>query len=262
MRSTRSSTTRRSSSRLPTKPPRSCRSCSYRTASSRCRDFRGPRLDHAGTGRAAQSGNFLRPLAYELAGLADYGDVDIARARPVSRSVGHVDAAQVEAIQGLQGRDQLLPRRLWAGAPQALDQNLGSDEPLHGGIGGSNVLVAGDGALEFLDDRYGGREREGRNLADGDAGPVLSEVLDEGVRAVVRKGYEERALAGLLQLLDECDARVGQDRHDHRLRLGFCDRCDRFLDFYRSARVARDGDGGHVFFFHCLLHPGQAVLAE
>src|SRR5258705_4548269 len=158
MRSTRSSTTRRSSSRLPRKPPRSCRSCSNRTACNRCRDFRAPRLDHAGTGGAAPSGHFLRPLAYELACLADYGDVDIARARPVSRPVGDVDAAQIEAIQGLQGRDQLLPRRFWAGAPQALDQNLGSDEPLHGGIGGSDVLVAANGVLEFLDDRYGDRK--------------------------------------------------------------------------------------------------------
>src|SRR5258706_10137120 len=202
MRSTRSSTTRRSSSRLPRKPPCSCRSYSNRTACSPCRDFRGPRLDHAGTGRAAPSGRFLRQLAYELAGLADYGDVDIARARPVSRPLGDVDAGQIEAIQGLQGRDQLLPRRFWAGAPQSLDQNLGSDEPLHGGIGRSHVLVAAHGGLGFLDDRYGGGERVGRHLADGDAGPVLSEVLDEGVRAGVRKGYEQRALAGLLHLLD------------------------------------------------------------
>src|SRR5260221_2038451 len=97
-------------------------------------------LDHAGTGRAAPSRNFLRQLAYELAGLADYGDVDVARARPVSRAVSDVDAAQVEAIQGLQGRDQLLPRRIWACAPQALGQNLGSDERLHAGIAGSHVL--------------------------------------------------------------------------------------------------------------------------
>jgi len=29
-----------------------------------------------------------------------------------------------------------------------------------------------------------------------------------------------------------------------------------------TASSARDGDGDHVFLFHCLLHPGQAVLAE
>src|SRR5437773_7900361 len=253
MRSTRSSTTRRSSSRPPRKPRRSCRSCSNRTACSRCRDSRAPELDTRvsapATRGSAPSCDLPRPLAYEFAGLADDGDVDIARARPDSRPIGDVDTTQVETIQGFQSRDQLIPRRLWAGALQALDQNLGGDESLHGGVGGGHVLAAADGVLKFLDDRYGRRKRVRRHLTHADSGPVFPEVLDEGVRAVVREGYEQRALAGLLHLLDECDACVGQNGHDHGLRFSLCEGGHRLLDFYGPPGVARGGNRRDVFFF-------------
>src|SRR5260221_7910130 len=68
-------------------------------------------LDHAGTGRAAPSRNFLRQLAYELAGLADYGDVDVARARPVSRAVSDVDRSE-EHTSELQSHSDLVCRLL------------------------------------------------------------------------------------------------------------------------------------------------------
>src|SRR5712691_902803 len=160
-RSTPYSTTRRSSSRLPRRPPRNCRNYSKPTACSRSRDSRAQATDHAGTraqrvATRAACCDLLRSLAHELAGLADDRDVDIGRARPLSWPIGDVDAAQIETIQGFQGRDQLLPRRSWTGALQALDQNLGGDESLHGGIGSSHVLLAADGVLEFLDDRYRG----------------------------------------------------------------------------------------------------------
>src|SRR6266702_635603 len=125
--------TRRSSSRLPRRPPLSCRNCSKPTACSRCRDSRGRATDHAGPARNARQRvaccDLLRTLAHELAGLADDGDVDIGRARPLSWPIGDVDAAQIETIQGFQGRDQLLPRRPWTGPLQPFHHKPAGPRP-------------------------------------------------------------------------------------------------------------------------------------
>src|SRR4029077_16461302 len=47
-----------------------------------------------------------RTLAHELAGLADDGDVDVARAGAVLRPVAHIYASQIETIHRLERRDQ------------------------------------------------------------------------------------------------------------------------------------------------------------
>src|SRR5450432_4148995 len=123
--------------------------------------------------------------------------VDEIEAGVVRRAVAHVHAADVELAQRVERRDDLLARRIRAGAAQALDQHLGGGEAFeHRRREGVDVLGLGE-VERFAHHRRGQRAFAREHLRDDRAARVFAHLLDRPGARVVRERDDLRRRACL-----------------------------------------------------------------